>query len=99
MFAQFFSEAAGIGSTLLVRTTEGRRSPIVSQQSKSFEPERILVCASGKVAAVPEVEPTPEAFLEVGEDALLHRHRKTDGAQLLASQDRRACGIGRAATR
>ena len=33
MLAQFFRLAAGTGSTLLVITTAGRRSPMVSQQS------------------------------------------------------------------
>ena len=64
MLPKFFSAATGIGWTFLVWISAGRRSAMVSQQSKSFEPDRILVCASGNVAAVPSVEPTPDAFLK-----------------------------------
>ena len=52
---------------------------MVSQQSKSFEPERILVWASGKVAAVPEVEPTPEIGLRWRSDYINGIGRRNDG--------------------
>ena len=59
ILAQFGTSETGIGSTFSVAISAGRRSAMISQVSKSDEPDRIRVCESGKVAGVPDTEPTP----------------------------------------